>query len=324
MDHPEKKLFDEIKQLKHSIEDLKHRVLKVESTYKQKVEEVEQREQQSIRSKNKLDFFLAQSSTYITLKNYRKEYRLTAATLTENIFKTKFLEEYNAGNRTMNLDIDTVYFEMLLRIIRLGHQIYFTQDQENLLNNILPNSSYKKNTDFIAYIKSQFDNKDFRRLSTLLSLNIKVIGENAIDCFLDFEVTGSWYDNLNIATCKAKSIKDLLNPLADDQKAIFINKDSTILIRLTEAVRTNGFYIRPFSMNKSHFNPTNGFNGSVSILISNNEADWECKGKIPQYDSTAPVTKFTEIRFKDYSTFKFIKFVTSTTPFSLAYIELFR
>ena len=262
MDHPEKELFNEVRNLKSHIEDAKNRILKVESIYRQKVEEVEEREEQSKRSESKLNSYLASKNDKLLIKCNKYEFPLFKSTLDNNIYKTYFLDILNSGKKELVLDIDEEHRYVILSIIRYGNLVKTTNDQDVPMTITIKD---KLDLNMVNLLQKYFYEGDFNKLCHMLELENTILPVDQVSLFESFKIEGTKHSTSQLELYEAKDIKDILANTSDiNSKAIFVGPNTSIIITLTEMIRIKSFHIKPFTANKGAFVSNTGYNNYTS------------------------------------------------------------
>jgi hypothetical protein len=316
MEHPEKALFDEIRSLRKELENSKDRIFKLEKEYEDKIQNLEIRNEISIRCEEKIEKWLSDSSRKLKLIRNEKEYTFFRSTFEINSYSCNS-NLLPTDEDTCFLDISSKYFKALIEIIRKGHlvknrEIRYGRNLEKFLD-----AKLLEDQNFPLALMVYFDNENIMKIVNDFGLNFTYYGGSKGAEIFDSHSTKSAFssnDLLNYITEDVKSLADINN-----QKAFFIDKNGNLNIQFTEILRVKSIYIKPFVENKL-WNPSQGRN-ETKILGSIDGELFEEYSKIPENFGLNLKTPICEVTFDSPHSFKYLKFETNGSfGFSLSYL----
>lgn len=322
--HPEKELFDEVRNLRSCLSDIKDRVFKLEDDYNNKVEEVEKLYQQNKRSEMKFNSLCSSQKEVIFLRNNNIDYPISSALLKENIFKCpKLLSLIEKGSKKILYDLPTEFIESFLMILRHGNYCFnHDKDQHkshyNSNSHISANKKVSENSAFVSFLKENVSEETFQKMVISFNLDIDSIPVNW--CLTSFKIDIP-YSQDNILPHNAFSVKDI-SPINNilGEKAFFIGKNGSLTLNFNEVIRTNTIFIKPFSANQSVFNSSNGYSGTTAIFASIDRNNFIEVGIVS--DKNKKDSMYKIVFNTNYTSFKYLKFVSRDTLFSLSEINL--
>lgn len=328
MEHPEQKLFDEVKGLKTELEEVRDRIFKIENTYIDKVENIEKREYTSLIVEEKLKIYKEnlESRKIFILDNHRIP--LFKSTVERNIYNSeKLLNYWNNTNTEIVLDYDYDYFMAILEIVKRGHNFECLDAEDKLTfkrNFKLRTRTLSKDSIFNLMIKEFFsDHESFSKIVIDYNLNYSSVPNDLSDLVVSVKVlegSGSMthLDKHNILSKqdKWKKLTDVKNKLA-----LFLDYNQNGVIELKTTVRINKIGLKPFTESSSEFSPTTG-SYYPKLLVSNNEKHWDEIGVMPSDYGSFSNDYISSFNFGSYKSVKYIKITTnSSSQFSLSYIK---
>ena len=310
MEHPEKKLFDEVRALKQDIETIKERVFKLEANYTEQVEDVEDHFVQNSNSSKKILEVLHEQSNFLKIKTNNSVFPISRKTLVENMFiSDKLISMENKA-----LDIDVSYLLGMIAILRHGNNIYNNklkqEDNVNVLEDNLKNDQV-----FHHFLERFFDLKNMILIAESLDLTYKFIPENIKVVKFTVEKLPYISNNIDLENFRMQDANDF--NLKSSNKALFINKGGSILIELSESIRTDRITLRAYTGNNSLFNSANGW-GTCQVTVSTDCCIWSGVSKLPTNNPADK--KGVEIYLEKLNSFKYIRFYSPDAMFSIGYI----
>lgn len=319
MEHPEKKLFDEVRSLRTDLEESKERIIKVEKEYEQKVEYLESRCQIDERCEAKLKQWKNNQNNKVTFLINDKEYPFFRSTFTDNIYKcnSEFMSE---GEDYIYVEMDKKYFKVLIEIIRKGHQAY----GENLKNkkksfSSVLDKSLKEDMNFITTIKNCLYHESFIEIVNDFKLNYTYLGtKRGEDLIENFKVENPYCETSTTTNKYVETVpKNLGNP--NNKMGLFLNYNGKIDLTLSETLRTKNIFLKPFWADSSAFTPNNG-NSTTQILGSLDGEKYDLLAMIPSEWGNGINNYLCEVVFSEAASYKYLRFSNSTTYFSLSYV----
>jgi len=128
------------------------------------------------------------------------------------------------------------------------------------------------------------------------------------------------YQSGGVDKYKTEDVKLLSNP-NNSTAAFFLNYNGHLELDLSEVIRTNKMYIKPFIGDQGQWSPTNG-NTYCQIYLSSDRKNWDYITVIPSSYGNSSNDYIQEISFNSFYSFQHIKFSsTSSSIFSLAYLS---
>lgn len=326
MEHPDQKLFEEVKSLKSEIIEARERIFKVEHLYKQSIEEVEKRNEREKRVNTKLTEYLIQSKEKLLIKTNNKLIPIFKESVEENMFICKYLLNAFKIGKDLVLDLDEIHIRGLLDVIRIGNLLFHLNETEK---SIIDMSMYQKrfssDTKMNQILFKYFDYEIYLKIVDKFNLPYPNIPDRPlIEMLTEFSIEGEVYQNESLEKHYAFDVVELsIQHTISDQKAFFLKNRSSLIISLQETVRCKIIQIRPFSQNPSKFAPTTGA-GQTQIYTSRNGINWKLQCFVPSNYGVVDCSKnfFCNVSFPNYESFLYIKFQASaTTNFSLSYLN---
>lgn len=322
MEHPEKELFDEVRALKNQIIEVKERVFKLESSYQQQVEEVEEKYFQNHQSEDRVKLLEASQQEILVLSCNNVDFPLSKELVNQNCFFSFKLENLTEdSDKKIFIDEELDYFEALLSILRYGHLSNFISEQEFRSESIVKSvlrGNIGSDKGFHEFLKRYFDFPNFSLIVSYLDLECCLIPDDANDCFEKFSIEGKPYINEVLNAFKITDPIEFSIKNEDDGKAVFIGTSASLIIKLTKMIRTKIIYLRPFMKNKSVFSHTNGY-GTANLYTSLDGVNYTNHGIIPSSfnsDNNNIVEKYLE----KIISFNYIKIHTPSANFSVSTI----
>jgi hypothetical protein len=318
MEHPEKKLFDEVRGLRSDLEESKERILKVEKEYEQKVVYLESRCQIDERCEAKLKQWINKKNNKVTFLINDKEYPFFRSTFIDNVYKcnSEFLPD---GEDYIYVEMDKKYFKLIIEIIRKGHQAFEEKlsNKKSKFSTIL-DKALKEDKNFIATLKNSFDPQSFFEIVNDFNLNYTYLGTKSNEELIEKFTVENPYTQTTVSKYVETEPKNLGNP--NSKKGLFLNYNGKIDITLSETLRTNRIYLKPFSADAGAFSPLSGAS-STQILGSVDGERYDLLGLIPSdWGSTINRYLLTEVIFSEPMTYKYLRFSNTSAYFSLSYV----
>lgn len=322
MEHPEKELFDEVRALKNQIIEVKERVFKLENSYQQQVEEVEEKFFQNNQSEDRVKLLEASQKEILILSCNNVDFPLSKKLIKQNCFFSFKLSKLfkDCNDKKIFIDVELEYFEALFAILRYGYLSNFISEHELKSEPIVKTvlrGSIGADKGFHEFLKTYFDFNNFSLIVSYLDLDCCLIPDDANDCFEKFSIEGKPYINEALNSFKIVDPIEFSLKNEDDSKAVFIGSTASLFVKLTKTLRTKVIYLRPFIKNKSLFAPANGY-GSAVLYTSIDGVNYTSHGIIPSFvqDNHNIVEKYLE----KITSFNYIKITTPSANFSLSTI----
>lgn len=325
MEHPEKALFEEVKGLKVQMEEVRNRIFKVEATYLDKVENVEKREFKIAQVNQKYDDYKSKLADKKLIYVDGKVIPLFKATVINNIYKSdKLTKLFEDANTEVVIDLDFVYFNGILDILRKGHNLFELDEEDKNVNTkfSLISKNLEKDEVFINVIKAYFTEKvSFSRLIVDFNLNFKSVPEDLSNLIKN--VSNNTTEMMNVDKYKVKTpedFKELTN--YKNKKAIFMDYNREVIIEFSESVRIKEFGLKPFTEDNNLFYPTTG-SYYPNIYISDNGIEWDSLGVMPSNYGSPNDDYITTFSLGKFKTVRFIKVNTnSSSQLSISHIKI--
>jgi hypothetical protein len=314
MEHPEKALFDEVRGLRSQLEESKERILTIEKDYKEKVVYLEKRCAIDERCEEKLNKYENDLNNKVTFIINEKEYPFFKSTFTENIYKSRLI---NNDENKIRLDIQKKDFKGLIHIIRLGHN-YYNQTQKSIRRKFNIDKNLKDNPNFHIYLERYFELESFTEIINDFDISTAFTGSvDKLEDLFEECTCSSRYIHSDLEKYNATDIQDILK--LSGQKAYFVNYSANLDIKLKQQVRINRFYIKPFQGN--NWISTNGHTYTL-VYYSLDGANWNFLCNVPSTYGGGQNNYLTEIYF-NLTSLRYLRFATTPSyQFSLAYIGL--
>lgn len=326
--NPDKALFDEVKNLKIEMEEIRSRIFKIESVYTDKIESIESIQNIYKDIDLKLKEYNASLNTMKIILIDGKRIPLFEKTIRDNIYISQTLLDLfeDKLEDEIIIDDDYYYFNIILNIIKRGHNYYMLNNTEKEL--------YKRNYEleiknieidelFIQILKHYFHGPylDNVIIDYKINCTTSLKGIDIKNIIINTETYDK--DNLTEYILPIEEKSQLLN--ATNNKALFLNFNSSIIIILNKTIKINKLFIRKFkNSNKIDFDSLNNtsYQYYVKVFLSNDGTNYKYAGNIHRY--TAQFEKdedYYELNIGLFTSFNYIKLLTSTnSKFAINYI----
>jgi hypothetical protein len=314
MEHPEKALFDEVRGLRTSLEDSKERIAEVEKEYQSRVIFLEKRCEIDESCHDKLESWKELCKNKINFYLNEKVYTFYRSTFYNNIYPVSqtFLPK---RDDSVILETNKGYFKALIEIIRIGNEAFLTESKKRNYKDLL-DKSLRDNTNLVSFIKTCFDENIFLHVCGDFGLNYSYLGKGSDEDLLEsFTIENRYTTMMQHELTDIKTLAYKKN-----SQGLFLNYNAEFTITLTETVRTGKIVIKPFTNDSSLFAPTNG-NSNALIFSSLDGRTFDYLVNVPANYGSYQNNYFTEIYLQELTSFKYLKFkTTSSSLFSLSYL----
>jgi len=215
-------------------------------------------------------------------------------------------------------------FKTLIEIVRKGNNFFTTYVQgkddkgkKRSFGEFIEKKT-REDLQFANSLRPYFTPESFIQVVNDFGLNFVTMGnckpeELVVSYRIETPYSGA------IDRFKTEDFK-VLNNINNTTTGFFLNYNGHLEFTLSEMIRTNKVYIKPFIGDTYNFSPTNG-NTYCQVYVSSDGKNWDYVTVLPSTYGSSTNDYVTEVNFNSLYSFQYIKFSsTGSALFSLSYL----